>query len=489
MGLETFSYISSLVQTNPLGSDSKSEGDNHIRGIKQCVYDSFPNIGGEVTATHTNINEAIITAQTAAEVSASATVTNAGYAPGDVRRYGAAIDGVTDDSAAIQAAMDQSAFTGGFPARLGNGTSVIASTLTLKNGTVLLGVTGRQNSKLSYTGAGEAINNGTPGTRIYNVRLEDFDLTDAGTGTIGLHLDSVSQGNFNRLRIVGFGTNYSVTTPAGQSGYAVWNRFYDCFSQSATSYGYDVGGGAAGTSCNENHFIACRSNIDQVGVRITKSNHNVWTLGAVENATGSAISVEDTIGSRTVFNEISKTRFETNNADAININANANATLVMENYIISTGGSVTDNGVRTIWTTPNASPQKGAVNVTTLATNQDVAWLYERTAAGGGTNALMRLYDSNSGSGDPITLEVEAERSTATARLISAKNSSATEIFGVGGNGDLHISDSDITLRVGAGAPSHSANEGSLYIRTDLAGLYINTNGSTAWAVVYLEGL
>lgn len=52
--------------------------------------------------------------QTAAEQSAGVTPTNYYYEPGDVRRYGAAIDGSTDDRTAIQAAYDQ--FKQGGPA-------------------------------------------------------------------------------------------------------------------------------------------------------------------------------------------------------------------------------------------------------------------------------------------------------------------------------------------------------------------------------------
>lgn len=44
--------------------------------------------------------------RTAAEISAGITPTNYAYPPGDIRRYGAKLDGVTDDSAAVQAAIN-----------------------------------------------------------------------------------------------------------------------------------------------------------------------------------------------------------------------------------------------------------------------------------------------------------------------------------------------------------------------------------------------
>ena len=56
MALETATYIDGLVDTNPTGSDSISEGDDHIRLIKKVILDTFPNITGEVTATQTTLN-------------------------------------------------------------------------------------------------------------------------------------------------------------------------------------------------------------------------------------------------------------------------------------------------------------------------------------------------------------------------------------------------------------------------------------------------
>lgn len=45
-------------------------------------------------------------ARTAAEIAAGVTPTNFAYAPGNIRRYGALVDGATDDSAAIRSALD-----------------------------------------------------------------------------------------------------------------------------------------------------------------------------------------------------------------------------------------------------------------------------------------------------------------------------------------------------------------------------------------------
>jgi hypothetical protein len=56
MGLESVTYISDLVAANPLGTDAKSEGDDHIRRIKAGLLATFPNVTGAVTPTHTELN-------------------------------------------------------------------------------------------------------------------------------------------------------------------------------------------------------------------------------------------------------------------------------------------------------------------------------------------------------------------------------------------------------------------------------------------------
>lgn len=56
MGLESATYINGLVNTNPVGGDSKSQGDDHIRLIKATLLSTFPNITGAMTVTHTELN-------------------------------------------------------------------------------------------------------------------------------------------------------------------------------------------------------------------------------------------------------------------------------------------------------------------------------------------------------------------------------------------------------------------------------------------------
>jgi microcystin-dependent protein len=58
MPLETATYISDLVVTNPANSDGLNQADDHMRLIKSAVKTTFLNITGAVTATHTDLNNA-----------------------------------------------------------------------------------------------------------------------------------------------------------------------------------------------------------------------------------------------------------------------------------------------------------------------------------------------------------------------------------------------------------------------------------------------
>ena len=49
-------YLDDLVETNPAAGDNVSEGDDHIRGIKNVLKLTFPNIDAAVNATPTELN-------------------------------------------------------------------------------------------------------------------------------------------------------------------------------------------------------------------------------------------------------------------------------------------------------------------------------------------------------------------------------------------------------------------------------------------------
>lgn len=56
MPLETATFIDDLNTANPAATDGLSEADDHIRLIKSAIKTTFPNVTGEVTKTHTELN-------------------------------------------------------------------------------------------------------------------------------------------------------------------------------------------------------------------------------------------------------------------------------------------------------------------------------------------------------------------------------------------------------------------------------------------------
>lgn len=56
MALETATYLNSLVANWPLGADQRSTADDHFRLLKGTLLRTFPNIAGEVSVSHGEIN-------------------------------------------------------------------------------------------------------------------------------------------------------------------------------------------------------------------------------------------------------------------------------------------------------------------------------------------------------------------------------------------------------------------------------------------------
>jgi hypothetical protein len=51
-------FIDALVAGNPVSNDDRREGDDHIRGLKNVLHNTFPNIAAAVTATAAQLNGA-----------------------------------------------------------------------------------------------------------------------------------------------------------------------------------------------------------------------------------------------------------------------------------------------------------------------------------------------------------------------------------------------------------------------------------------------
>jgi hypothetical protein len=60
MGLESATFISGLVATNPVGAtDPKAQGDDHIRLVKSVLQSTFPNANAAINPTPTEFNRLV----------------------------------------------------------------------------------------------------------------------------------------------------------------------------------------------------------------------------------------------------------------------------------------------------------------------------------------------------------------------------------------------------------------------------------------------
>lgn len=114
-------YISDFVVTNPTATDSKSEGDDHIRGIKNAIKNTFPNITGPVTATQTELNYTDITTLGTAQASKALTADASG------NTTGAKLVNPTLSNATISSGIINNTGIGGTTPSTGSFTSIYLS--------------------------------------------------------------------------------------------------------------------------------------------------------------------------------------------------------------------------------------------------------------------------------------------------------------------------------------------------------------------------
>lgn len=168
----------------------------------------------------------------------------------NVKEFGAKGDGLTDDTAAIQAAINALASAGGevfFPA----GTYVISSTLTASGPLRLAGVDPISSVIKASTSARMFDSGGYDGIRIERLT---FDGNDVAQGGVALYAAGPAHAQEMRMQSVriyhmagGYGLDLGSLNPAGAPA--------DCYF-----YDVDILDGAVGcvNGGQDNHFINCR---------------------------------------------------------------------------------------------------------------------------------------------------------------------------------------------------------------------------------------
>ena len=143
MGLEVATTIGGLNANNPLGTDQKSTADDHLRLIKSCLKNTFPNMNGVTTATPDELNTLVgMTGTVAAQLAGKATagaLSTSGIT-------GAAASGTNSDITGFANAVT------GITATAGDNTSKLATTaFVLANQVVVADATTATKGKLALS--------------------------------------------------------------------------------------------------------------------------------------------------------------------------------------------------------------------------------------------------------------------------------------------------------------------------------------------------
>jgi len=381
--------------------------------------------------------------RTAAEIAAGVVPTDYSKPPGWVTRFGAnTTPGTTDMTTAMQNCIDSH---GGM--YLPPGTYAFAGITLPSLGWIESDAMGK--CTLSYTGSGIAIAPVTPGARAYSWRLREFVLTDAGTGTVGISMDSISSASLINVQVVGFTTGVDVYSPT--SGYAVYNRFYNVLSQCATGFKL------RGASSNANLFVGCRTNLATTrGIDISDSNDNDFISCQFESGgAGTAVYIAASLAGVSDANNFYSCRVE-NYTGGVGFNissANVRDTQIVAPYITSTVTTpLSDSGTRTQITSP-ASASLPVQMTSGYAATSGPAFSFTRTVQGGSNVAAVKISDTNTGGGTPTTLEINTERST--GHLIRGMRGAA-EQFGVLADGKIRTNQTVANVATPSGATARA---------------------------------
>lgn len=164
---------------------------------------AFEVVSGAVTQSSIG---AALYPQTAAELAAGVTPSSYAYPPGDVRRYGADPTGVSDSTAAIQAAVD-AAYAGGPEVAIPPGTFLVTSISKQWSGgstTVNIRGAGKMATVLQKTGAGTdpVFNFSSDGVNILTYSdISDLKIVGSAKGHDGVRLTNCARLSLRNLRI------------------------------------------------------------------------------------------------------------------------------------------------------------------------------------------------------------------------------------------------------------------------------------------------
>ena len=263
MGIETpFSgkYIDDLNADWPLGTDSKDDGDGHLRGIKLVLQNTFTGLTGAVTATQAELNILDGVTATAAELNYNDITT---LGPAEASKV------ITADASAN---VDASALTftdlGAVTTVDINGGTVDGAVIGGSSAAAITGTTVNAGTSLTVNGstAITGIENTVVGSATKLVRADG--IAAAITAASPVYTGTSSNGSLTLGSLI---LKFGYTTTSGEVNITFATPFPNaCFNVSVTDQEASISGGSGSAASVE-------GTPDVNGFRISKSAaHAYW---------------------------------------------------------------------------------------------------------------------------------------------------------------------------------------------------------------------
>jgi len=271
--------------------------------VKGNEMTSLPTVGGDLGVWGSKLNEFLLV-----NVESDGKIENLQYVKDpwiDSRAYGTVGDGVTDDTAAIVAAI--AALTTGGTVLLSDGTYLISSTITIPSGVTVKGTgahySGALGTRITSAVVGAAcfqIGDGT--TLVHSAGVKNMRITASGTGIdgTGIDMEYVRWCKIENVRISDFSTGTGIRIDGQDTGQS------DLPSAQNTVLNLYIGNCLVGlhlASDNANTTVSCDEAIFEniriqpaglagsTGIKIEKALNNTFRNIIISDSSYSATSI------------------------------------------------------------------------------------------------------------------------------------------------------------------------------------------------------